>query len=154
MSLFRPVRRFLQLDSDRRQLFLQACRRLGAVRLALRRQPFKELTQGLAVHRTHYESPALDSADALCAAAVGWAVQAASRYTPWSNTCLVQVLAAQRMLRERGIPGAFYIGAAPGDGTSGTVGLEAHAWLKCGDLFITGEAGRARYTVVSSFSWP
>jgi hypothetical protein len=85
---------------------------------------------------------------------VGWAVQAASRYTPWSNTCLVQVLAAQRMLRERGIAGAIYIGAVPGDGSSGSVGLEAHAWLKCGDLFVTGEAGHTRYTVVSSFSWP
>lgn len=154
MRLLRPVRRYLQLDAGQRQLFLQACRRLGAVRLALRRKSFKELTQGLVVHRASHESPVLDPADARRAETIGWAVQAASRYTPWSNTCLVQVLAAQRMLRERGIPGAFYIGAAPGDGTSGTVGLEAHAWLKCGDLFITGEAGHTRYTVVSSFSWP
>ena len=152
--MLRPVRRFLQLDSGQRQLFLQACRRLGAVRLALRRKSFKELTQGLVMHRSSHESPVLDSADARLAKAVGWAIQAASSYTPWSNTCLVQVLAAQRMLRERGIPGTFYIGAAPGDGVSGAVGLEAHAWLKCGELFITGEAGHARYTVVSSFSWP
>ena len=28
------------------------------------------------------------------ARAIGWAVRAASRYLPWSSTCLVQVLAA------------------------------------------------------------
>ena len=32
-------------------------------------------------------------------------------------------------------------------------GLEAHAWLKCGELFITGESGHERYAVVSTFSW-
>ena len=50
-------------------------------------------------------------------------------------------------------PWAFYIGASPGFGEPGEVGFEAHAWLKCGDVFITGEAGHARLAVVSVFSW-
>jgi hypothetical protein len=31
--------------------------------------------------------------------------------------------------------------------------LTAHAWLKCGDVFITGEAGHEQYRVLSAFSW-
>ena len=148
------VRKFLALDAAGRRLFLQACRQLGTVRWALRRTPFKQLTTGLTVHRSAIAAAAVSPAEQATAERVGWAVRAASRYTPWSSSCLVQVLAAQRMLQERAIPGAIYIGAAPGNGDSGTVGLEAHAWLKCGERFITGEAGHQRYTVVSTFRWP
>jgi hypothetical protein len=134
-------------------LFLVAFARLGSVRLALGRSSFRGMIRGLTVHPGQVASTPPGPADLRRAEAVGWAVRAASRYTPWSSTCLVQVLAAQRMLRERAIPGAFYIGAAPGEGGAGAVGLEAHAWLKCGERFITGEAGHQRYTVVSTFSW-
>ena len=41
-------------------------------------------------------------------------------------------------------PWAFYIGASPGFREPGDVGSEKHAWLKCGDVFITGEAEHAR----------
>lgn len=152
--MLRPVRRFFELDAERRKLFLQACAQLGSVRFALRTRSFKDLTRGLTVHRSHFASAELDSPRQMLAQRIGWAVQAGSRYTPWTSSCLVQVLAAQRMLQQRSIPGVFYIGAAPGAGTSGAVGLEAHAWLKCGELFITGEAGHERYAVVTAFSWP
>ena len=84
---------------------------------------------------------------------VAWAVAAASRFTPWSSTCLVQVLAAQRLLQQRSIPGAFYIGAAAGEEGATLAGLEAHAWLRCGEHFITGRSGHERFTVVTAFSW-
>jgi hypothetical protein len=151
--LLRPVRRFFGLDAGRRRLLLQAFGRLGSVRLALRRTSFREMIRGLGVHPGEVASPELAPADRRRAEDIGWAVRAASRYTPWSSTCLVQVLAAQQLLRERAIPGAFYIGAAPGEAGGAAVGLQAHAWLKCGEQFITGEAGHQRYTVVSTFSW-
>jgi hypothetical protein len=30
--------------------------------------------------------------------------------------------------------------------------LTAHAWLKCGEIFITGKRGYQKFTVVSSFT--
>ena len=59
------------------------------------------------------------------------------------------------MLHKRLLPGVIYIGAAAGEaGGAGTnAGLDAHAWLKCDEAFITGEAGHERYAVVSAFSW-
>ena len=149
--MLRPLRQFLRLDRARQRLFLEAWRQLGAVRLALAFTPFKQFVQGFEVHRDAFEPPAMGSeplADARC---IGWAVNAAARYAPWNCTCLVQVLAAQRMLARRLLPGAFYIGTAPGEAETG--GLDAHAWLKCGDTFITGERGHERYVVVSAFSW-
>lgn len=149
----RPVRRFFGLDAGRRRLFVRAFGRLGSVRLALRRTSFRDMIRGLGVHPGQVAAPQLAPADLRRAEEVGWAVRAASRYTPWRSSCLVQVLAAQQLLREQEIPGAFYIGAASGEKGAGTVGLEAHAWLKCGERFITGESGHQRYTVVSTFSW-
>jgi hypothetical protein len=149
--LLRPLRQFLRLDRERQRLFLEAWRALASVRLALRFTPFKQLVQELALHRDPVEPPVLGPEALSVAERIGWAVRAAARYTPWHSTCLVQVLAAQRMLQKRLLPGVFYIGAAPGE--VGSVRLDAHAWLKCGEAFITGESGHERYAVVSAFSW-
>jgi len=152
--LLQRLRKFVQLDTARRLYFLQALYLLGRMRYAIGSTPFKQLTAGLTVHRSTVESPDLDEKSLDSALAVGWAVRAAARFTPWQSSCLVQVLAAQRMLQAHAIPGVFYIGAVPGTGEAGREGLQAHAWLKCSGRFITGEAGHQRYTVVSAFSWP
>jgi hypothetical protein len=145
------VRKFLRLDRKRQRLFVQAWLRLAGARYDLRAKPFKELTADLTLHRPPFE-PAGPGEDAVAQAEqIGWAVRTAAAYTPWNSTCLVQVLAAQRMLAERLLPGAFYLGAAPGE--TGAAGLDAHAWLKCGDRVITGETGHERFVVVSAFSW-
>jgi len=149
--LLRHLRQFLKLDRERQRLFLQAWPQLGAVRWALRRRPFKELVAEFTAHRPPYE-PEDPGPEALAQARrIGWAVAAAARFTPWRSTCLVQVLAAQRMLQPRLIPGAICIGAAPGEAAG--AGLEAHAWLKCGAAVVCGESGHQRYAVVAVFSW-
>ena len=144
--------KFVRLDPQRRRLLLEACQRLGAMRLALARKPLRQLTAGFSREPVLFLGAEPDEAVAKQIQSVGWAVTAAARHTPWRSSCLVQVLAAQRMLQARGIPGAFYIGAAPG-AVEESAGLEAHAWLKCGSQFVTGEAGHERYTVVTAFSW-
>jgi hypothetical protein len=149
--VLRPLRQFVRLDRARKRLFLEAWRQLAAVRVSLAVTPFRKLIAELDRHPGSFEPLPVGGealADARC---IGWAVAAAARYTPWRSTCLLQVLAAQRMLARRLLPGAFYIGAASGE--AGVVGLAAHAWLKCGDTFITGESGHEQYAVVSSFSW-
>ena len=134
-------------------MFLAAWVALGRARMALRTRSFRELTRELTVHRAPFEPAEPDAASLHEAREVAWAVAAASRFTPWSSTCLVQVLAAQRLLQRRSIPGAFYIGAAAGEEGATVAGLEAHAWLRCGEHFITGRSGHDRYTVVTAFSW-
>jgi hypothetical protein len=86
------------------------------------------------------------------ASGIGRAVRAAAARTPWDSSCLVQVLAAQRMLRGRGIGGEVFIGADTAN-EQGKPGFSAHAWLMCGDAFVTGEGGYERFTVVSRFTW-
>lgn len=53
---------------------------------------------------------------------------------PWRSDCLVQALAAQRLLGRLGVPSEIVIGVrnAPDEGFS------PHAWLRCGDRIVTG----------------
>jgi hypothetical protein len=144
--------KYLSLDAERRRLLLEAGRMLGTTRLDLARKPLRQLTAGLNREPVLFLGTEPEKAMAEQVDCVGWAVTAAARHTPWRSSCLVQVLTAQRMLQARGIPGAIYIGAAAGPSEELPI-LEAHAWLKCGSRFVTGEVGHARYTVVAAFSW-
>jgi len=147
------LRKFFALDARSRRLFIQAWYLLGVMRFAILTSSFRRLVSGLSMHRSAVEQPPLDAGMLATAHQIGWAVRTAARFAPWKSTCLVQVLAAQRMLQKRGIAGAFYLGAATGQEEGEQPGLSAHAWLKCDDDFITGEPGHERFTVVSSFSW-
>ena len=147
------LKTFRSLSSGQKRLFLQAWRLLGAMRFAILTRSFKSLVTGLEVHREVLEQAPLDSGDLAPAHQIGWAVRTAAQFTPWDSACLVQVLAAQRMLQQRGIAGVFYLGATTQWDEASKPGLSAHAWLKCGHDFITGETGHHRFTVVSAFSW-
>ncbi len=121
---------------------------LGVMRLAIR-LPFRTVARAIGLH--HGEASESVAPEAVArAAAIGWAVRAAAPYTPWESTCLVQALAAAVLLRRQRIDGTLYLGVAREDDTA--EGLTAHAWLRCGDLVLTGAAGRDRYTPVASFA--
>ena len=151
--MLRRIRKFLALDRQRKKLFLQAYVVLGKVRYALLKKPFKQLVAELDVSRDAVVQAPLEPSARATALDVGWAVRTAASFTPWESTCLVQVLAAQRMLQKRGIAGVFYLGATKSGVWDEPPGFLAHAWLKCNDEFITGESGLRDYTVISSFSW-
>lgn len=57
--------------------------------------------------------------------------------------CFAQAIAAQRLLKKRNIPSELYLGVNKNDAT-----LKAHAWLKCGDIFVTGKKGHESFTSV------
>jgi hypothetical protein len=147
------LKAYYSLTTNQKRLFLQAYRLLGAMRFAILTRSFKSLVAGLEVHREVLEQAPLDAGDLATAHEVGWAVRKAAQFTPWQSTCLVQVLASQRMLQKRAIAGAFYLGATTRDVEGQDKPLSAHAWLKCDQQFITGEPGHQRFTVVTCFSW-
>ncbi|RLA48486.1 MAG: lasso peptide biosynthesis B2 protein [Gammaproteobacteria bacterium] len=151
--MLRKLKTFQALPSEQKRLFLQAYRLLGTMRFAILTRKFKSLVSGLELHREAYEQQPLTEEDLATAHQIGWAVRKAAQFTPWQSTCLVQVLAAQHMLYQRGIAGAFYLGATNAGKSEQQQTLSAHAWLKCNRDFITGEPGHEQFTVVSTFSW-
>jgi hypothetical protein len=69
-------------------------------------------------------------------ARIVWALQALSRRLPGKNTCLVQALAAQAMLRRRGYASELRIGVS-GRGPTGAI--KAHAWVECDGRVVLGQ---------------
>lgn len=65
---------------------------------------------------------------------VAWAVAAAARHVPFRTTCLVESLAADAMLRRRGVASEIRFGVRPPDG--GT--LAAHAWVEHNGAVVFG----------------
>ncbi len=152
--MIHKVTAFYALSPLQKGLFLRAYYLLGMMRFAILTQPFKRLVSSLELHREAIEPTVLRPTELAAARQIGWAVCKAAQFTPWESACLVQVLAAQRMLQKGGIAGAFYLGASMQSEEERDPGMSAHAWLKCDNHFITGEPGHERFTVVSTFSWP
>lgn len=80
-------------------------------------------------------------------AQVRWAVRKCARHVPWRAKCFEQALAAQLMLRRRGVETALHYGVRrrPADG------LEAHVWLRAGALDVVGCENADEFTEVARF---
>ncbi len=76
------------------------------------------------------------------------AVMRYSRYSLWPTKCLVDAITAKLLLQRNGINSTLYLGVNKDKDNK----LSAHAWLKCGEKFVTGKKGFQKFTVVSSFS--
>ncbi len=129
-------------------LLLQALVLLGAARLAIRALPFPRLEPLIGTRSA--ESPHEVSAPELQQARrVAWTIRRISDHTPWTSNCFPQALTARWLLRRKGIDSTLYLGAAfrpDGDG------LRAHAWSRCGELYMTGGDGAGEFGAVTSYA--
>lgn len=140
--------KFLKLSRGERRAFVEAALWLAVFRGAVFFMPFKSLAGRLGKHMAETAFAPLDAAARGETKIVSRAVQTLGRRLPWKCTCLVQAAAGKRMLDRRRIPATLYLGAAQ----EGDRGLIAHAWLRSGDMIVTGGAGKDRFTVVSTFA--
>lgn len=77
---------------------------------------------------------------------VAWAVETIGA-RPWMNAlCLPRALAAQAMLRRRGIASRLCLGVARDKGE-----LAAHAWIECGGAVIVGGHDAAMFRQLAEF---
>jgi hypothetical protein len=145
--LYRKIIKFFRIPWPEKWLLAETLCLTGVVRLSIILLPFRWLSPMLGQHMM--ESPSEEEAGILDAARqVGWAVDTASRYTPWASKCLVQAIVGKVLLRQRGISNTLYLGVGQEEGE----GLTAHAWLRSGNIILTGSHGRERFTVVGKFA--
>jgi hypothetical protein len=120
-STRRPLRRFAQVGHRRRALVMEAVAYLLLARLGLLFVPFPKLARRLG----HFVPPSdprvliarerVAQDEAAFAAEVGRAVTRSARYLPFKAVCLPQAMAAQLMLKRRGVSSALHFGAARGE---------------------------------------
>ncbi len=149
----RLLLRFRQIDNRRRLLLPEAVAYLLAARLALIFIPFPVLARRLGSFVAPSDPRArevqnIQSQDyAQIAEEVGWAVTRAARYLPFKAVCLPQAMAAQVMLKRRGIRSVMHFGAAKGTDKP----LDAHAWLDAAGVEVTGYPVAANFAEIACF---
>lgn len=128
-----------------RLLEMEAAVFLVLARVAIRIVPFRWLVlwfdrtprgrelRGPARHKTRRE--------------VRQAIVGASRRLPGKTVCFPQAIAAQTMLRRRGVGAVLYCGAA----AQAPTGLRAHAWVRDGRAPVVGVAQSPGYLVLASY---
>lgn len=130
--------RLLDLAPADRRLLLEAIPLVLAIRLGLWLLPFRTLRRLLEKAVSEDRGP--DGEDRIVER-VAWAVKAASRRVP-AATCLTQALAAQVLLRRRGLSPRLHIGVAKDENAR----LLAHAWVESEGRIVVGGRGHKRYT--------
>jgi hypothetical protein len=149
--LRRIGRRFYRISNAHRLLLAQAIVWLALARLALLVVPFQQLAKrfGKMVPpgAGNDAQPALSAAQFALAQNISWAITRAARYVPFRAVCLPQAIAAQTMLRRRGIASVMHFGVLKKPGEE----LAAHAWLNAAQIEVTGYPLEPDYVEMARF---
>jgi len=142
-------RAWRRLSVFERRLLLPTWCLLGIASLAVYGISFRRLAPYLGTPLAAQTfSPLPTAAQAARAEAVGRVVRLAARYTPWASLCQAQAIVARFWLGQFGIPYVVNYGVRKNDLGQ----LDAHAWVCCGPVSVTGGDGHAGYTVVGAFT--
>ena len=98
---------------------------------------------------THSAAPTARTplvADSITPSAVRRAVARAVRTLPVEASCLVQAMAAERLLRTAGLEATLHIGVARVEPQAPP--LDAHAWVESQGVIVAGELDHERYAVL------
>jgi hypothetical protein len=127
------------------RLLLETAVALGWSSIQLRCLPFRRLSRQLGAMSV--ESPQdLTPGAEQAVREVRLAIRVVATRWPWTCSCLVRALAGRRLLGRRGLSCTLYLGLNPRGGP-----LRAHAWLRSGNLFVTGRQSAGNFHVVSRF---
>ena len=139
--------KFLNHPPAPRLLLLESALWLSIARASALLLPFKAMAPFLGAHMK--KAPREISRGSLeSAAVISISVKTMARHLPWNSRCLVQAVAAKKMLDRRQIPSTLFLGVARASDQE----MSAHAWLKSGDYILTGNLNLERFVVVSTFS--
>ncbi len=78
---------------------------------------------------------------------IAYVIGAAAAYCPWRADCYPQALTARMILTMAGIPHTVSFGVRRSEGE-----LLAHAWVRAGDVVVTGGTSD-EFTQVGAFTW-
>jgi hypothetical protein len=70
------------------------------------------------------------------------------RHTPWQTHCLARAFAGMNMLNRRNIESTLYLGTGKDENGK----MIAHAWLRSGDIYVTGADVMDQFTVVATYA--
>ena len=139
------LRKFWRLSWQDRLLLVEAILYLAAAGLSIALLRFRHIGV-LAARPTRRPQPP-PKACLRKVRRIRWAIVAVAGRVPWRALCFQQALAAQLMLRRRGVPSVLYYGAAQDDRS----GLLTHVWVRHGDVDVVGGEIANNFAVLATF---
>lgn len=144
--LARKIKTFICMDNKEKFYIMQTFFYTGFYRAFILFVPFNKLRKRMGAHKQE-SLDKVDNDTYRIARRISSRVLFVSAKTPWESKCLVQALTAQKLLKNQGISTTIYLGVRK-EGNE----MKAHAWLRCGEYYVTGGAIRDQYTVVAKFA--
>ena len=141
MALPKQIKELISLDDRQRRYLFGAVHELLVARWCFSRHSIERILRELHVRQS---SGPVGNDERFDINYASWALAVASRHVPWRADCLIQAMAAHRWLKRHGLVSEFYVGVAKQNGGA----LIAHAWLKVGDLNVTG-GSVSQYSIIA-----
>ena len=136
-----------KISLKQKLLYLEAFILTGIMRYKILKVPFNKLKEELGTYNTE-STREVSSEEYKIVKNIRGVVIHISKHTPWESLCLVQATTVQKMLKKRGISSTIYLGVNK-DKTNDE--MKAHAWIRCGEMYVTGGNGTG-YATVAKFS--
>ena len=146
--LTRKTRTFFHIKWCDKVILLEALFLTGIARLVILSIPFGKYKKYIGTHKEE-TSFDINLEEYRVIKRIAWAVNTVSKYTPWESKCLVQALTAQRMLKERKVSSTLYLGVNKDEKNN----MKAHAWLRCGQVIVTGGYNKNEFKEVAKFGF-
>lgn len=146
MRMLRKLLLIMKFDRKTNLLFMEAYLTLGWARIQLL-FPFAKIAPKLGT-TSEETSELLNKQNTVTIKHITSALSISSRYTLWDSKCLVRAIAGMKMLERRKIDSTIYMGTSKDE--SGN--LIAHAWLRSGPFYVSGDDVMHRFTVVEKFA--
>ncbi len=143
-SVVKKIKKYLSYNSKEKLLFIKAFFITGICNFIINRIPIRKYNKMLG--EQNKESDAIISKnDKLMAEKLGDITEIVSKYTPWHSECFVKAMTCGILLKQEGIESTLYMGVRKRDSK-----MTAHAWLRCGDVYVMGGRGEG-YAVVQKY---
>lgn len=140
-------KRLLNLKREDWALAAEAATYLTAASLAIRQLPFRYVVRS-AISAGHSKRKLDDVTHQAIIDSVVWAIEACAKRMPWKIMCFQKGIAAQRLLRRRGIPAMLHYGiSSKAEGG----GLKAHVWVTSATIPVVGHEVANEYACVATF---
>jgi Transglutaminase-like superfamily len=139
------IGKFFRLPRHDRWILLEATLSLAVASLVIAVLPFRQV--GRLAGRSIGRPQPSPTARLRELKQIRWAIVVSAARVPWRAECFQQGLAAQFMLRRRGVPSMLHYGASLDNGS----GLSAHVWVRDGDVDVIGGEIASRYAQLAAF---
>ena len=139
------LKKFLRVDKSIKLMILEALFLSAIYRFLILHIKFKKLSKNIG--EKNIESSLEGTKEGyLIGRKISMVVNKTLEITPWESKCLVKAVTAKKMMKKRGYKTTLYLGVGKDE-----EGVNAHAWLRYGKVYLTGGDG-SNHSMVAYFS--